>query len=152
MHLHHLDANSRNNEIDNLVVCTPEEHLEYHRLLGHKINDNFILKANFFDEMTEVEQEQFRIKGREYSRRRVSFERTAQSILKQKLSNKPNSNSLEMIQVKTGKIKSEFFSIKEAAEYLGIQRAHIRRVISGKRKAWRGYVFRYKEFRNAGHV
>jgi len=152
MHLHHRDSNSRNNSIENLVVCTPEEHVEFHRQLGHKIQQNYIFKANFFADMTVEEQEAFRRKASEYSKRRINLSRSDQTRLLCKLNSALQANSLEMIDVETGKIVSEFFSIKEAAEKLDIQRAHIRRVITGERKGWRGYVFRYKEFRNAGHL
>lgn len=152
MHLHHIDGNAFNNKISNLVVCTPNEHIEFHRKLGHSIQDNFIGKADFFAEMSKEEQNNFRLKASEYSKRRTNLTRSFDSRLKQKLSCQYQSNSLEMIDLKTDKIINEFSSVKEAAEALGMQRAHIRRVITGERKSWRGYVFRYKKYRNPGHI
>lgn len=45
MHVHHRDGNRTNDDPLNLIVCTPEEHAQYHRDLGHKVLDNFIVVA-----------------------------------------------------------------------------------------------------------
>lgn len=36
MHVHHKDGNSHNNDPENLVVCTPKEHAQYHREMGQE--------------------------------------------------------------------------------------------------------------------
>ena len=35
MHVHHKDGNCHNNHPENLVICTADEHAEYHKNLGH---------------------------------------------------------------------------------------------------------------------
>ena len=47
LHLHHIDGDCFNNDIENLIVCTPTRHWELHIELGDKFtNGNFILTAN----------------------------------------------------------------------------------------------------------
>lgn len=36
MHVHHKDGNCHNNSPENLVICTPQEHADYHRELGQE--------------------------------------------------------------------------------------------------------------------
>lgn len=147
MQLHHRDGNPYNNSLDNLMVCTPEEHIKLHEEMGHKIQPNFIARADFFSQMSPEEQAAFREKGRINGLKVKPRKWTDEDKLIAQQRNAERSNCVEMVELKTGKIVKEFFSIKEASEELGMQRAHIRRVIKGQRKSWRGYVFRYKEKR-----
>jgi len=142
MHLHHKDGNPFNNNINNLTVCTPEEHIELHRELGDKIQYNFIGRADWYKHATEEQK----LAHKEYSSRggKVSGKRRPSKITKEKLRflNIKNSNKIKMIELNTGKTQY-FSSVRKASEILGIQRAHIRRVIAGGRKQWKGFVFRY---------
>lgn len=140
--VHHIDGNPFNNSIDNLVACTAEEHTEYHRKLGHYVQHNFIARADAYSNLTEAQKVEFRLKcskaGIKAKGIKKSYERGPGVRVKV---------MVEMIDTKTGKIVVEFSSVSDAAEKLGIQRAHIRRVIKKERKAWHDYNFRYKTSR-----
>ncbi len=144
MHLHHRDGNPYNNNIDNLMVCTPKEHIELHRQLGDKIQPNFIGRANFYEFLSEKDKKIFKNKGSESGKLGRGVKRTLEQRTKLRL-NSRMSSPIEMVDSKTGKIINEYSSVKHASEELEIQRAHIRRVIKGLRKSWRGAVFRYKD-------
>lgn len=144
MHLHHKDGNPFNNDISNLMICTPEEHIELHRQLGHKINDNFIAKADWYENLSEEDKLKFKERCSEYGKLN-NRKWTAKQKLEAMARNSKVSKPIQMIELKSDKIIIEYPSIREAAKQLNIQRAHIRRVLNGQRKQWKGYIFKYIE-------
>lgn len=70
MHIHHADGNPYNNEPNNLLLCTPQEHLELHKKLGHIICENFIKNPDWFNNSPKEKQDNFRIKKSGEGKRR----------------------------------------------------------------------------------
>lgn len=58
MHIHHKDGNPFNNEINNLQICTPEEHWLIHYTQGDPIafHGKFIIKANNYYLLSKEDQ------------------------------------------------------------------------------------------------
>lgn len=142
MQLHHRDGNALNNELTNLEVCTPEEHIAFHKALGHKIQRNFIAKADFYASFTPEQKFKFREASAASGRLLKGIPKS--QAHKAKLREIASAHPVEMIDLKTGKIVNEFPSVIEASRVLNMQRGHVLRVIRGLRKSWRGHVFRYK--------
>lgn len=48
MHVHHIDGNCHNNELNNLLLCTPQEHWDIHALQGdiRCLNSKFVQGAS----------------------------------------------------------------------------------------------------------
>jgi hypothetical protein len=143
LQLHHVDGNPFNNDISNLMVCTPEEHLKLHRELGDKIQGNFILSADWYkhaSEDTKRRHREYSAKGGKSQIGKKMLEATKEKLRK---ANKSRSKPIEMLDLSSNTVLRVFPSVKNASIILGIQRAHIRRVIKGDRKQWKGYLFRY---------
>ena len=139
--VHHRDGNALNNAIDNLIACTPEEHKEFHRQLGHKIQPAFIAKADFYTSLNPEQVQIFKAKSAAGGRRGKGRPRPEGFAAESQMLRR---RQLERLDSETGKIVDVFRSVSEASAALGLQRAHIRRLITKERRTWHGYEFRYK--------
>ena len=126
-HLHHKDGNAFNNDIQNLIECTPEEHLEFHRQMGDVVSKTgWIHTANNKGTL-----------GKRWSKRSTTEE---EKIAKSQIQS-PISGEFEVI--KNGIIKGRWETVYECARDLELQRCNIRRCLLGKRKTHKGYEFKF---------
>ena len=126
-HLHHTDGNCFNNSISNLVECTPEEHLEYHKQLGDVVGKTgFIHTANNKGSL-----------GKRWTKRPTTKK---EKIAKSEIQSSVN-GAFEVI--KGDIIIGSWQTVFECAEDLKLQKCNIRRCLLKKRKTHKGYKFRF---------
>lgn len=146
IHIHHVDGNPFNNEIRNLMACTAEEHLQAHLEMGDKIQDNYILRADWYDNATEEIKARHRKFGSRNGHKALGVPKpTLGEKVRKRMKDQGISKPLIIKDFKTGKVVDKTESILEASVRYNIQRAHIRRVLKGERKSCKGLCFEFSE-------
>jgi hypothetical protein len=125
-HVHHLDGNRTNDNPENLVCVSPEEHAKLHEAMGHKICKNFILTSNNRKGIPRSDKDCRKIS--EAKRGIATVVMTDEIKLKMAKSH----GARPFVVEKSGKIVGEWICISQAARALGINRGNLSSCLAGK--------------------
>ena len=140
MHVHHIDGNRTNDDPNNLMVCTPEEHAELHRQMGDKIlSTGFILKAN--NGLGKPRSEEVKQKISNSKKGIATMTHTDDSRLK--ISKKLGSKKFNVYKKKTGEYVGTWTNISKCARDLNLNRGNLSGCVSGRAKSISGYITKY---------
>lgn len=165
MHIHHIDGNCENDDPENLLICTPEEHWQIHFDQGDivAINNKFIQGASEAGKMggkykrtKETKDKISKIQKKIWTKERREKQRTTMLKMKDELIEKTiKAQGGKPFKVwkaegkrhhwKKGEYLGEYINKAECSRLFGVSRSHIRMCLGGKIKQIKGFIFELVE-------